>query len=300
MKKISNLSTYVRTVRPILAGLGVGLCFIWAQSAFAANAQRIAKQAKTCDVAIQYQERRLGIPKGLLSAISLAESGRWNEANGATIAWPWTVTTGGKGYFLPNRMDAIAYVKSLQADGVKNIDVGCLQINLKYHPGAFVSIAQAFDANANAAYAANFLAERFALSKSWIKAAGDYHSTTPALNKTYRKRVAKLWNSTLQSAPKKRVVLTKRPLTKLPNMALAERFNTAFRARTDANMMTRPGLAIANRVNALKPGASIRRSKAESRVSSFAKKRQSQLLAWRQLNTPQVTMPVVPAPISVQ
>jgi len=300
MKKISNLSTYVRTVRPILAGLGVGLCFIWAQSAFATSSQRIAKEAKTCDVAIQYQERRLGIPKGLLSAISLAESGRWNEANGATIAWPWTVTTGGKGYFLPNRMDAIAYVKSLQADGVENIDVGCLQINLKYHPDAFVSIAQAFDANANATYAANFLAERFALSKSWIKAAGDYHSTTPALNKSYRKRVAKLWNNRPQSAPKKRVVVTKRPLTTLPNMSLTKRFNAAFRARTDANMMERPGLDIANRVNALKPGASIRRSKAGSRESTFAKKRQSQLLAWRQLNNPQATMPVVPTPISVQ
>ncbi len=37
--------------------------------------------------------------------------------------------------------------------GVQSIDVGCFQINMYYHPGAFATLEQAFDPRANAAYA---------------------------------------------------------------------------------------------------------------------------------------------------
>jgi len=299
MEKISNLRAFKRNARPILAGLAVGLCFIWAQNALAASPQHIDKEAKTCERAIQHQERRTNIPKGLLNAISFAESGRWNASGQATIAWPWTVTTGGKGHFLPNRADAVAFVKSLRADGVENIDVGCLQINLKYHPDAFVSIEHAFDPNANAAYAADFLSQRFALSKSWIKAAGDYHSTTPALNKAYRTKVAKIWNKVQKRIPS---IVTQAKASVAPiNSSMTNRFNDAFRARTASNAAARPGLAIANRVNALKPGAFLDRPKGQALVSAFAQKRQSQLMTWRLSNgTHPGLMPTIPSSISVQ
>ncbi|MFC1674223.1 murein transglycosylase, partial [Pseudomonadota bacterium] len=177
MEQITTYQAFRRHARPILAGLSLGLCLLLAQNAFAAPAQSLEKEAQTCAKAIAYQERGQAIPKGLLHAISMAESGRWNADNEAIVAWPWTVTTGGQGHFLPNRADAVAFVKSLQADGVENIDVGCMQINLKYHPDAFVSIEHAFDPNANAAYAATFLKERFGVNRSWMQAAGDYHST---------------------------------------------------------------------------------------------------------------------------
>ena len=48
-------------------------------------------------------------------------------------------------------------VRKLQRRGVRNIDVGCMQVNLRYHPKAFKSLGQAFDPRANAAYAAGFL-----------------------------------------------------------------------------------------------------------------------------------------------
>jgi hypothetical protein len=115
------------------------------------------------------------------------------------------------------------------------------------------------------------------------------------LNKSYREKVAKLWHTVPQKAQETQIAEVRRPLTALPNMALAKRFNAAFRARSDS----RPGLAIANRVNALKPGASLGRAKGESQESAFALKRQSQLMAWRQLNASRVTMPVIPASISV-
>src|SRR3546814_15246449 len=63
----------------------------------------------------------------------------------------------GRGRFLPSKAAAIEEVRRLQARGIRNIDVGCLQVNLHYHPDAFASLETAFDPEANAAYAADFL-----------------------------------------------------------------------------------------------------------------------------------------------
>lgn len=280
--------------RPIVAGLVAGAVLLFADRALSAplaeSAQAFAKEANTCVAAIAGQERAKGIPGGLLQAISLAESGRWFDDAGATkgeiIAWPWTVTTGGKGHFLPSRIDAIAFVQSLQANGVENIDVGCMQINLKYHPDAFSSIEQAFNAHANAAYAADFLKVRHAVSNSWLQAAGDYHSTTPKLNQTYRQKVSKLWKKTAQADY--RVASTQLPAPKSiivqPDPGATQRFNKAFKIRQSGVGSVRPGQEIANRVNALKPGAHLSRPTGSSRADTFAQRRQAQLAAWRQSN----------------
>jgi hypothetical protein len=287
MEQISTRLAFKRHARPLLAGLVLGLTLIWAQSVLAETPQPlettsevIVKEAGTCAQAIAGQERRNGIPKGLLEAISHAESGRWNAQNGAVFAWPWTVTTGGKGYFLPNRVDAVAFVKSLRADGVQNIDVGCMQINLMYHPDAFTSIEQSFDPSANAAYAANFLRERFGVSKSWLQAAGDYHSTTEDLNKAYREKVAKLWDDTkkapaavqvasvpvhtsvISSVPTNGAAMIRLASAQLPqpDYALTSRFNNAFRAHRKGGVISGPGQVIANRVRAMTPGPYLKQA----------------------------------------
>ena len=43
----------------------------------------------------------------------------------------------GKDRFFSSKAAAITAVRKLQADGVRNIDVGCMQVNLKYHPKVF-------------------------------------------------------------------------------------------------------------------------------------------------------------------
>lgn len=291
MEQISTLNAFKRHARPIIAGLALGLTLIWAQNALAnprtdsgqapENPQiNLAKGGKVCARAVAQAERRQAIPPGLLKAISHAESGRWDAANGAIVAWPWTVTTGGKGYFLPNRADAVAFVKSLQADGVQNIDVGCMQVNLKYHPDAFPSIDQAFNPFANAAYAADLLKQRFAGAQSWLQAAGNYHSTTAHLNQAYREKISALWKDTAKprELSTRVIAATWTP----PDPDRTQRFNTAFRAQRQGGVISGPGQAIANRVNALKPGAHLNRTPGQNAADSFAQKRQAQLLAWRQ------------------
>ena len=135
------------------------------------------------------------LPPLLLEAIALTESGRWNAAEGETLAWPWTVMAEGRGHFLPSKEAAVETVRNLQARGIRNIDVGCLQINLHHHPNAFADLDQAFDPVRNAAYAAGFLAQLRQEARSWTRAIGHYHSRRVLRGDTYRAKVYKAWRA---------------------------------------------------------------------------------------------------------
>ena len=134
---------------------------------FAAPASETVAQSNICKSAIRQVERANRMPNMLLHAVSLAESGRWNSEIRASFAWPWTVTAKGKGNFYPDRDTAITAVKQLQQEGIKNIDVGCMQINLKHHKSAFRSLEEAFSPAANARYAAKFLRKLRTHVGSW-------------------------------------------------------------------------------------------------------------------------------------
>src|SRR5579863_8202540 len=146
-----------------------------------------------CRAAIATAERANGIPPHLLAAIGRVESGHRDPATGDWHPWPWTANAEGQGYFYDTKAQAVAAVRDMQARGVQSIDVGCGQINLMHHPDAFASLDQAFDPQANEAYAARFLKELFALTGDWPKAAGMYHSATPELGDDYRQKVLAVW-----------------------------------------------------------------------------------------------------------
>jgi hypothetical protein len=171
------------------------------EKAAAMPAQAFDDPSKICLRETQLQERLQGLPAHLLTAISRAESGRWDEARRANVAWPWTVTAGGEGRFFPTRAEALAEVRRLQARGVTNIDVGCMQINLFHHGHQFASVEEAMDPAANAAYAARFLKSLYAATGDWTQAAAHYHSTTPERSEYYKAKVVRLWESTKRENP---------------------------------------------------------------------------------------------------
>lgn len=152
-----------------------------------------AEQGQLCRAAIRAAETAAGIPAHLLMAIGRAESGRRDPVTGAFHPWPWTINAEGRGSFFPDRAAAIAAVRSLQAQGVRSIDIGCMQINLRHHPNAFASIEEAFDPAANARYAARFLTELRTELGDWNRASAAYHSRTPEYANAYQARVAELW-----------------------------------------------------------------------------------------------------------
>ncbi len=84
-------------------------------------------------------------------------------------------------------------VVKLQGSGRKNIDVGCMQINLFYHPDAFPNLERAFDPQANADYASRYLRTLRAQTGDWATAAANYHSRDPDRGQAYRARVVEHW-----------------------------------------------------------------------------------------------------------
>jgi hypothetical protein len=142
-----------------------------------------------CRQAIRAAERAAGMPDQLMAAIGHVESGR-PDSKGVVHPWPWTINAEGQGQMFDSKADAIAAVKALQARGVQSIDVGCMQVNLLYHPHAFTSLDQAFDPATNATYAAHFLTELYGQTHDWTQATGLYHSATPELGADYQRKVA--------------------------------------------------------------------------------------------------------------
>jgi len=142
---------------------------------------------------VQASERDLGIPAGLLMSISFVETGR-QASDGKTVAWPWTINANGKGSFYDSKEEAVAAARKLLDQGQRSIDVGCLQINLRYHPNAFNSVDEAFDPATNVAYGAKFLKSLHDLQGSWPNAVERFHSSDDGRRAEYRDKVLAFWN----------------------------------------------------------------------------------------------------------
>lgn len=179
----------------LILGLSVGLS---GRAAVAGPSTAIPaapphKALSLCAPAIAEVERSLGIPAQLLSAIALAESGRWDSDRGKSVSYPWTVYAEGHPHYPANKKAAIAKVREIKARGVRNIDVGCMQINLFYHPEAFRNLNEAFDPAANTAYAGQLLRRLQKIHKSWSRAIAFYHSATRKYALPYLLKVQQLW-----------------------------------------------------------------------------------------------------------
>lgn len=141
-----------------------------------------------CDRAAVEAAAGSNVPVSVLKAISLTETGR--DRGGETRPWPWTVNMEGKGMWFETREAALAYVYEHYKRGARSFDVGCFQINYKWHHENFSSIEEMFDPSANARYAARFLTSLHAESGDWETAAGAFHSRTPKYADRYKARFA--------------------------------------------------------------------------------------------------------------
>ena len=166
----------------------------------ASEYEKYADTQEVCTVAAQHYEKKYQIKKHLLSTITNVESGRWNQHKQRNTAWPWTVNAQGKGHFYATKQQAINAVKKLQAKGVKSIDVGCMQINLAYHPDAFDSLEEAFNPYKNVEYGAKFLTKLYEQKGDWNKAATAYHSNTPLKAKKYAKKLSRVYKDIVQAS----------------------------------------------------------------------------------------------------
>ncbi len=167
-----------------LATLGVLLTFALPQPA------RAIATAGACEQAARRAAAATGVPEKILLAIALAESGR--RVGGRFVPWPWTVNAAGEGRWFASRGEALAFARRRLESGARNFDMGCFQINFRWHGHAFVSLTEMLDPLAGALYAGRLLRRLHAESDNWVAAAGAYHSRTESHARRYRARFAQI------------------------------------------------------------------------------------------------------------
>ena len=188
---VTILTQHAAMIRLALIAI-LSLASSWA-AARPMPAASIPGPSALCRAAILQAERATHVPDRLLDAIAMVESGRRDPISGAVYPWPWTINAEGIGHFYDTKAEAIAAVQDFQAHGVRSMDVGCMQVNLMFHPEAFATLDQAFDPMINAAYGARFLQQLYAQTNAWPLAVAAYHSFTPDIGADYAHKVLAAW-----------------------------------------------------------------------------------------------------------
>jgi hypothetical protein len=170
--------------RRIRAILFCVLALLGAGTAFAQDATE--EGASICEAASYAAAQELSIPPDVMLAISLTETGR--RQGGRLRPWPWTVNMEGAGHWFDTPATALEFATKRYGEGARSFDVGCFQLNYRWHGMHFTSIEAMFDPMNNARYAARFLSDLYVELGSWSAAAGAYHSRTPSYASRYSAR----------------------------------------------------------------------------------------------------------------
>lgn len=156
-----------------------------------------------CEMAASIASRDSGVPLSVLRAIALTETGK--SVDGEITPWPWTVNVKGAGTWFDDRASAETFINSKLNSGIESFDVGCFQINYRWHGHAFSSIEHMFEPLANAEYAASFLSELYIEFGDWTRAAGAYHSRTPKYARKYEARFTRFLKKMRDHEPPSRI-----------------------------------------------------------------------------------------------
>ncbi len=187
----------MRTIARICAGLGLAACLV---TGGVASTER---DMSLCRDAAYSAANRHAIPVAVLEAITLVETRtRRGDSSGP---WPWTVNVAGKGAWFDTRKQALRHAKAALKRGVRSFDVGCFQLNYRWHGAHFGSIDEMFDPDMSSDYAARFLKTLHAESGDWMVAAGHYHSRTHHHAERYRSMVARAMTRSAPERPPRAV-----------------------------------------------------------------------------------------------
>jgi len=129
----------------------------------------------------------------LLYSVALAESARIVDGL-KVVPWPWTINSPKTGpRYFKTREEAEAQLRNLIAEGVKNIDVGMMQINLKYHGDKVEDPLLLLDPEHNLSLGAKILRQAMRTTKDPVLGVGRYHSSEPTRAYSYGYRVWKIY-----------------------------------------------------------------------------------------------------------
>ncbi|HMN70970.1 MAG TPA: transglycosylase SLT domain-containing protein [Rhodoblastus sp.] len=124
-----------------------------------------------CERELIVASNRHGVPLGVLYAVGLVESGKDRSLH------PFAVDVGGVAHYPASKAQALATVDQAQKSGATPIDIGCMQINLRFHRDRFTSLEEMFDPSKNVRYGAAYLAALHARTGNWTEAVARYHAS---------------------------------------------------------------------------------------------------------------------------
>jgi soluble lytic murein transglycosylase-like protein len=132
--------------------------------------QALADGPYLCEREMQSAARRYDVPLAVLYAVGMTETGRKGSLH------PFALNVEGRTVHANSAGEAAAIFEKSRAEGATLIDLGCMQINHRYHGAAFASVADMLNPAKNVAYAAKFLKELRGREGSWTMAVARYHA----------------------------------------------------------------------------------------------------------------------------
>ena len=155
-----------------------------------ASSKLQASVIEICDASIEKVAQITSVPKLVLYKIARLESGR--HIRGKHVSWPWSLNNSGEGYFFETKKAALSKLGDLISDGEKNIDLGCMQLNLRWHAKYFNSLEEMISPLQNISYAAKFLELLYKETGTWDEAVKFYHSRNSKHHTAYYAKYQKM------------------------------------------------------------------------------------------------------------
>ncbi len=180
------------------------------------NAPASAEDRNICVQEAIKAEVRYGIPHGLYVAVLLKES--QYSYGGKTFPHPWTINYKGTDYYYATKEAMISGLKEMREAGVDNLDAGCAQRNLYWHPVAVgTPLEDIVDPARNVDWGVRWFAtlyrggveewsntgngrlvhnERVSGAGSWPEAVARYHAWFAEHGMAYAQSVYPIWQRT--------------------------------------------------------------------------------------------------------
>jgi hypothetical protein len=167
--------------------------FLLTAGFFAATAQSTSsaparhQTGSECEAHIAATAAKTEVPVGVLYAVGLTESGQASNMS------PLALNIGGKSVLAKDNAEAVMLIEQAVKSGDTMVDIGCMQINYRYHAENFGSIEEMLDPQRNVKYGAEFLMKLQFQHGNWTKAVAHYHASArnPVAQRRYVCRVIK-------------------------------------------------------------------------------------------------------------
>lgn len=145
--------------------------------------QKIKYKCSTLSRIIEIEEE---LPPLLLAAVAAIESSDM----------PWVIGVAGVSHRYNTHRETLNKINELKASGIKNFDIGCMQISHFFHKHNFTSEEEMINPSSNIRYAAKLLKQLKSETGSWEKAVAYYNSRNLKLSIPYKQKVYQQWNKT--------------------------------------------------------------------------------------------------------